>query len=131
VKYSDQRKMVEGLRELADFIENNIELPIEYPEIKVTFWVHEREQHSVKESMAMAARAMGNAAKIYTGSYFDLRKKFGESVTLEFTSTREGVCRRVVKEVIHHEQELVQAYIKPARDEEVVEWVCDEPLLRS
>lgn len=131
MKYAHQRELVEGLRELADFIEAHPELPIvEEPLVNVEFWCHENELYpwlnlgSVRLRLATAARAMGLASKRYTGSYFDVSKEFGDCVKLTFTANRENVCRKVVKEVIHHPERVI-----PAREEEVVEWICDDALL--
>jgi hypothetical protein len=134
MKYKDQRELVEGLRKLADFIEEHPELPISDPEISVEYWIHEPytfddDQRSVKERMQVAARALGRANKEYYGSYFNLSRKFSEHVKLEFTSDRQEVCRRVVKEVVHHPEQIVPQKVLPARTEEVVEWVCDDPIL--
>lgn len=131
MKYAHKRELVEGLRELADFIEAHPELPIaEKPFVNIEFWCHENELYpelklgSVRLRLAIAARAMGLANKKYSGGYFDVYKRFGDCVRLTFTANREYVCRKVVKEVVHHPERVI-----PARDEEVVEWVCDDALL--
>lgn len=132
MKYKHQRELVEGLRALADFIEQHPELPITYPSQTFTHWLYdESDGRTAKEQMATAARAMGNASKVYTGSYFDLRKKFGKHITLEFTANRENICKRVVTGHKLVPAKLVPEKMTPARIEEEVEWVCDEPLLAS
>ena len=41
MKYEHQRELVEGLRAMADFIEANIELPVEFePEVKLNVWLY-------------------------------------------------------------------------------------------
>lgn len=131
MKYRDQRELVEGLRAMADFIEEHIELPIEYPEHTFTNWIWGKGSDDAerfadaKARMQIVARAMGSARKVYESGYFDLRRTFGP-ITLEFTTNRENVCRRVVKETIHHPEET---RVVPARTEEVVEWICDDPIL--
>lgn len=108
-----------GLRELADWLE-------EHPEqadavvlsLTVNVCVFDR------EGIVAAARAMGTAEKVYdVDSYFTVRRKFG-SVWLDFFCNRDRVCRRVVVDTI-----AVPERVVPAHTEEVVEWVCDEPLL--
>lgn len=134
MKYKDQRELVEGLRALADFIETHPELPVDDPYVKVDWWIyddHIKRGRTAKEKMRLVARAMGTARKDYSSWYFDLNRKFGKLVTLEFTTHRENVCERVVKEVIHHPEEIVPQKVIAARTEEVIEWVCDDPLLAS
>jgi hypothetical protein len=136
VKYKHQRELVEGLRKLADFIEDHPELPINDPGIKLDFWVYAdyafqtKRGRSAKEKMATAAKAFGKAKKEYTSNWFDLSRNFGP-IILEFTTSRSNVCRPVVKEVIEHPEEIVPQHVKPARTEEVIEWICDDPLLSA
>jgi hypothetical protein len=121
VKYADRDNMVKGLRELADFIEERgPELPWTYPDIKITNWVYEKED-AKRATKALAK--WGIVQKVWTGSYLDIRRKFGKAVTLEFTISRDNSCvRREVGEKVIEEQ------IIPARVEKVYEYDCD-PIL--
>jgi len=131
--YKAQRELVEGLRELADFIEENgVKLPWDEPRMELVEWIYDEQPDgkTAKQQMAEAARIFGNAKKVHSSDYFDLRRYFGP-IKLEFTTARENVCRKVVKETTIIPAEYVPARIKPERTEEVVEWVCDEPLLAN
>jgi len=136
MKYEHQRELVEGLRAMADFIEQNIELPIEYePVMKLNVWLHDDTRYSdvqnpltAREKLAKAAKVLGKAEKIHAGTYFDLIKKFSECVRIEYTIDREAVCKRVVVGT----KVVPASYVeRPERTEEIVEWVCDEPILTA
>lgn len=124
MKYEHQCELVEGLRELADFIEDHPELPITQPYLTLTFWIWSEGEEG-KRKAAIAARAFGNAQKIHGGGYLDIRKKFGP-IAVDFTVSRDAVCRRIVTgtKVTPAETRVI-----PERVEETVEWICDEPLL--
>lgn len=134
MEYKDQRELVEGLRAMADFIEEHPELPIGEPEIKLDTWLFDdskwdvdhlrTDSRTAKEKLQAAARALGIAQKNYIGDYFCVTKKFGEFVSMEFTVSRETVCKRVVTGT-----RIVPAVSRPERTEEVVEWICDDPIL--
>jgi hypothetical protein len=129
--YKAQREVVEGLRALANDIEEfGVKLPINSPSISMVTWIYDEDDKTAKEQMAEAARLLRNAQKVHNSSYFDLRKFYGP-IKVEFTTMRENVCRRVVVGVEEIPEEIVPARVKPARKEEKVEWVCDEPLLAN
>lgn len=133
MKYSHQRELVEGLRAMADFIEENIDLPLDMePEIKLNVWLHDdstyydKNPKTAREKLREAARVLGKAEKEFSGTYFDLIKKFSPCVRIEYTVDREAVCKRVVtgKKIIP--AEVIQ---RKEREEEIVEWICTDPIL--
>lgn len=106
-----------NLRELADFIEAHPDIPMPVGEINIHVYVF------TAEHLAEIARALGRAEKDHSGDYLHLVKPFGP-IRLRYFTDRAKVCRRVVTGVRHVAETLL-----PARNEEIVEWVCDEPLL--
>lgn len=105
-------------RAMLDWLEQHPEFLPPYCPIRLDIFV------ASKEELAEAARKMGRAEKSALGGFFTVSKKFGEH-SLEVSAARELVCRRVVTGVREIPEE-----IRPARTEEIVDWVCDEPLLK-
>lgn len=125
-------ELIQGLRDLADFLEKNPDLPIgEYTSVVLDEFVYDdyddgkRIEGSGLETMRQLARKLKPVEKDYFGSTFVLKKNFGDRVSLEFNASREVVCKRVVVG-----KKLVPARTIKEHEEEIVEWVCDEPLLK-
>lgn len=100
---------IQSLRDCADFLEQHpaVKLPVSC--VSFNAFV------DTKEELAAQAR-LTSWEKRWSGEWFSLSKTFGV-VTLEINADRSLVCRRVVtgtREV-------------PAKTEEVVEWVCEDP----
>jgi hypothetical protein len=135
MKYRERDELVEGLRALADFIEaKGLDLPIEYPEVKLDIWIYDDYDVNAKpiEGTARAklrevAKVLGKAEKGTVSEYFTLTKKFGEHVALEFTSPRSSIC----KQVVVGERIIPEMPARPARTEPVIDWICDDPILRG
>lgn len=108
--------LAEGLRALADWVDVN-------PDVASRINVHINEYVSEREDIVKAARALGKAEKVGEGPYFTVRGTFGP-VTLDFFTNREKVCRRIVTGTVERAERVI-----PAGVEEIVDWVCDEPLL--
>lgn len=131
MKYKKAQELAQGLRELADFVEERGHtLPIDNLDVTVHDWVWDDQYYSkretkldAREKMRLIAKALGNAEKVYQGDYFDLRKKFGP-VRLEFTVNRSKVCERVVVGTKEIPERILEAHTK-----EIVEWVCTDPIL--
>lgn len=126
--------LVQGLRDLADFIEENPEVPVgEYASVSLYEYVYDEYEEydyetvtkTAMQQMKELARLLKPCKKDYAGSQFTLQKDFGEHVTLEFATNRANVCERKVVEKIEH-----PASIREAWTEEKVEWVCNDPLLK-
>ena len=81
-----------------------------------------------KDEIAAYARAFRRATKEYAGDFFYLRADMGE-VRVEVYAPRKNVCRRVVTGTRLIPESVVPESIVPTHEEEIVEWVCDEPLL--
>lgn len=106
-------EVTKGLRDLADFLDTHPEVKLNDPSHMV--YVGSR------ETLATIAR-LGGWRKVYTDDYFNLVRDFDGGVSLSVFTDRGSVCRKVV----------VGQRTVPATDErtvEIVEWVCDEPLL--
>lgn len=129
MRYKDRDDLVASLRGMADFIEEHgIELPLS-SDYDMRFDITNYMFSSAdKPLLRKIARILGSAEKNFTGNYFRLEKKFGRYGTLAFEVSRNIVCDRKVVEVIHHEAETRQI---EAYDEEVVEWVCNDPILSA
>jgi hypothetical protein len=135
VKYSDRDNLVAGLRELADWIEENgHRLPVREIEFKADTWVFDdwkdynnpdKYLRPAREKMQQIARVLGRADKELMSDWFSLKKKFGDFVMLEFTSNRKVVCRKVVKGT-----RTIPEQVIPEHEEEIVEWECNDPLLK-
>lgn len=113
---NDRRDYVQGLRELADFIEAHSDVPLPWPSAQNAFIAD-------KTGLAAIARACGGRwEKNATESFFFIRKAFTGGHAYEVNVTRETVCHKV----------RTGTHIEPATPEREVEtfkWVCDEPLL--
>lgn len=115
---AERQDMIYGLRELADFLEGNPEVPVPY-DVEVNVWL------TTREEMAAVARVGGTWEKIFSFNYFMLKKAFGNgAVSFEVNTNREQVCRKIVTGT-----EVIPA--QPEREVEKFEWVCDEPLLAA
>lgn len=126
--HKNAQELAKGLRELADFVESKgvgISSGYQFTEYEVMinwFATHYGDEEKTRKNLRNAARAMAPCEKVYSGSYFDLRKKFGQYVTLEITADRTAVCERVEVGT-----EVVPA--RPAEPEKIVpkyEWVCND-----
>lgn len=102
---------IQGLRDLADFIEAHPQIPLPFmPGFDVMF--------DDVDALRAAFHLTGKWDKKYLPTYAYYRKDFGP-VGLELTIARDKVCRRVqtgTKRV-----EAVEAH-----DEPVWDWVCTE-----
>lgn len=108
---------VKGLRDLADFFEKNPQLP--HPACNtVNIMVNDKEQ------LAAFAK-VGTWEKVYSDTWFMLRRQFGEDLTLDVNIFRSSVCRAVEVGEKHVPAQPAQ----PARIEKVYEWVCDDASL--
>ncbi len=108
-------EQIEGLRQLAAFLEAHEEIPISFQTYNVYFYE--------KADLARVAR-IGSWIKEYAGEYFILRKTFGP-IKLDVYTDRDKVCRPVVvgKTVIEARPAV------PEHTEDVIEWVCEHESL--
>ena len=114
------RGFTDGLRALADWFDANPDV-VDNPEVTINHPCFTREKF-VEASKALG----GRREKIVEGSYFTVRRTFGEGVHVDVYVARERVCRKVVTGM----RDVPETVI-PARTEEVVEWVCEDSLLEE
>lgn len=116
----------EGLRELADWLDQHPEQAEQLREIRALAFPSD-----TPEGVAEWARALGSAQKEYTGNdLFKLTRMFGP-VELRAVVYRSAVCtRRVVgtREVVREVPDPAAPLIEVTETEEIVEWDC-EPIL--
>ena len=110
-----REQLIEGLRELADFLAATPQLELSAQTYNI--YVESREE------LAAIAR-LSSWRKEFIGDYFILRKTFA-GLTLDVYTKRESVCRAVVTG-----QRVVPAQpASPEHVEDIVEWVCDDAVL--
>jgi len=102
---------IEGLRQLADFLEAHPSIPVAFQTFKVYF--------DNRDELAAAAR-IGSWEKIYRDTFFILRRTFG-SVRLEVFTDREKVCKAVVVGT----RQIAAVAAVPAHIENVIQWECE------
>jgi len=110
-----ERKIVfiEGLRNMANFLESNPDLPVPYGMEFFSVWVH------TKDEIAELVRGKGKWDKQAAESYMYFRKTFGP-INYDINISRDQVCERVVVG-----QTVIPA--RPATPEQVIdkiEWKC-------
>src|SRR3970040_2760239 len=128
MKYKHRDELVEGLRAIADFIEEKgLELPIDTPYLALEKYIYQnysssRHPRTQRQELQRAAITLGRAEKEFEYN-FTLTRNFGEFVKLRFSVPRETVCKRVVKGKRHIPAQTTEAY-----DEEIVEWICTDQI---
>lgn len=114
-QHDERREYVQGLRELAAFLEAHPALPLPFACAQNAF-VND------KAALASVAKCGGKWEKDASPDYFYIRKAFPGGLSYDVVISREAVCRKV----------RTGTRIEPAKPEQEVEtfeWVCDEPLL--
>lgn len=112
----DRAEYVQGLRELAAFIETHPDAPLPYAGAQNAF--------ASKADMIALARSGGRWNKRFVGDYFCLTVEFAGGHSYEVSISRDQVCRKVV----------TGTRVEPAQPERVIEefkWVCDGSLLSA
>ncbi len=107
-------RIVQGLRELASFLEAHPEVPTPYVGTQNAFV-------QTKEEIAAVAR-VGSWEKKWIDDWFSLDHAFSGDVKLSVNVARAQVCERVVTG-----KQIIPA--QPEREIDVYEWHCDESLL--
>ena len=113
----DRAEWVNGLRAMADWFE-------QHPE-RIPLWNHLQINlfPGDKAELAVLAREFGRAVKDGDDRWFHVKRPCGPH-SISGTIEREQVCRKIVTGT-----KIVPA--QPEREVEVVEWVCDEPVLAA
>ena len=117
---STREEQIQGLREIADFLEQHPEVPVLthdmsiYPENKL-------------ESVKAIVRTGGHWDKDYNDTFFVLSRKFA-GLKLRAVFSREVVCKRIEKTVYVEEQVLParEEVVIPATTKKIVEWDCND-----
>lgn len=122
----EQRAWIEGLRELADFVEAHPEIDAAST-FTLNLWMHE------KSDLADWMKRLGGKWDKYTGldAYFIMRRMFGPH-RIELNANREAVCERTqvgTKTVEKPDPELLAAVPLVTVEEPVYEWKCPDSLL--
>ena len=110
----ERTAFIQALRDCANFYKQR-------PGIQAPAYVELNVFLNTKEEIAAHAR-LAAWEKVYKDSFFLLRRRFGDRFCLEMNIQRDEVCRKVV----------TGTRVVPATEErtvEIVEWVCDEPVL--
>ena len=121
---------IQGLRELADFLESRPGLP------KID-WAYARS--GLYKGMAThepgdVARMLGNCKKEAVSNNFTLKRDFPGVVELWFLWERDTVCKKVVTVVEKETYEYPEGFVRPemvkvVKPIEVVTWECPESIL--
>lgn len=107
---------ISGLREMADFFERHPVVETPYQGFCMNVFLETRSEIEVIARLT-------SWKKDYSGSWFALRKSFGEgALHLDVNVPREQVCRKVVTGT-----RIVEAQPATlATVENIEEWVCDD-----
>lgn len=116
---SERQEHIEGIRTLLDFLWEHPEVPWPISLSHSYIFVDDKEQ------MRNVVKQLGNVSKFPSGEHLAVEKKFGDRTFFTVYVNREQVCHKVVTGIEHVEEKVT-----PAHDKEIVEWVCDDPLLK-
>lgn len=138
-----RREFVEGLRALAQWVEDHPEIEVPYEAsssvamntftIGAQSWNSETEtEQDVAEVFAAMVKALGGSrTKDADDRYMRVTRQFGPGVALEVWATRDSVCEAVV---LRTETVIEDEIVEPAvtrrveKQRDIVEWRC-APLL--
>ena len=115
-----------GLRLLADWIEANPNMTLPPEQLNIY-------SLNSKEDATKCILAMKPCKEDYDGSLFRICRDFGP-ISLRYIFARSAVCTRKVigtKVVPEKIKAAMEEEIIPEHEEDIYEWVCDEPLLKS
>lgn len=107
-----RQEFIQGLRDLADFLEARPTVPTPNGYLN---------QYVFPSAFRESARALGAFDKTPSDDFYGAERRFGP-ITLRLFTDRSAVCKRIVKGT-----RIIPA--EPERTEEVVEWECSESLL--
>ena len=111
VEATRRAAFIQALRDCAVFLER-------HPSVHAPRYVNLNVFVNTREDIASHARA-ATWEKIYNDDWFYLRREFGNDLSLDITTQRDTVCRKVITGT-----RTVPA--TPEREVEIVEWVCDD-----
>ena len=124
---NNNQQLIESLREMALFLEARPKLPKVSSTMRFDIWCF------TKEAARAVARMVGGKLT-KDGSwetYMILKRQIG-TFSLEINITRKEVCERVVvgtRTIEATPEQILPA--TPEREEEIIEWRCDESILKE
>lgn len=121
----ERSKMITALREIANTLEKNPNLPLPY------FGSVVKRVDNASQMLSYARTYGGKWDKSTDATDYNLRRKLADGLTLVVYASRESVCHRTVTGVKEIPARIVPARaeeIIPAHTEEIVEWLCPESL---
>jgi hypothetical protein len=130
MKYAQRDELVEGLLDLANFVQTH---GLEIPAFKIEAGgyvsnyhpkTYEMDDERPKQVLRDIARIPGGWVKDFSGHSFYLTRKFSKSVRLKWWTSREQVCE---KKVVGFKD--IPEVVIEARREEIVEWECTDAIL--
>lgn len=102
---------IQSLRDCADFLES-------HPGVWMPRYVTLNVFVNTYDEVVAHAKA-ATWEKVYNREWFYLQRSFGEDLSLDITTPRETICRKVVVGT-------VKVPAQPEHTREIVEWVCDD-----
>ena len=105
---------IQSLRDCAEWLE-------QHPSVRAPRYITMNVFTESREEVIAHARA-ATWEKVYNDDWFYLKHAFGPDLSLDITTSRDTVCRKVVIGT-----ERVPA--TPEHEREIVEWVCDDAAL--
>lgn len=132
MRYAAAQKLADDLQEYSDFIRNHghelpgdIYVPASYNHLYDDYDLSSG-GITAKQKAKKAAKVLAKGAlveKKHDNYSLDMIRKFGD-IKLVFSISREKFCQKVVTGT-----KEIEAYTVEAHTEEIVEWVCDDPVL--
>ena len=140
MKYAENERNVNELRELADFLEQNghklpdywLNATLHVGLTETTYQANDEgeyetviKEHETKVNIKKFLDAVGTCEKDYRDDRIRITKSYadGRRDMIVGTADRSVACKRVVKG-----KKFVKEQLIPSKFEEEVEWVCDEGL---
>lgn len=118
-KESPNQALVDGLRDLADFVEH---YPTKvYADLDIMTFPEKLED--------LKALPIGKLEKVVIGEYFALRKCFGGNVSMTWLRDREKVCKKVNTGTRIIEKPIMQQIGTEKVVEETFEWQCPPSIM--
>jgi len=118
-KWTDRQRRLASIREMLDFLESHPDFPIPYGMSYVSLFA------DTKEEIVNMVKQLGDVTKHAFDDQYTVEKRFGTRAGITIYISRDQVCRKVVTGI-----ERVEEIVTPAHDKEIVDWICDEPLLK-
>lgn len=133
---TEQAKRTEiarALRQYADIIEQYEDVPLP------SYGVYMTTYGATKEQLKAAAKAFPKSDKQFSGDSFLLKVKLTDpdivppfdAVDVTFNAARETVCTKRVTGTKMVSTRRATGYVDVVEEQDVVEWDCNEPLLRG